>query len=115
MNDPRIITIETCTANATAASTAINIAKPATKRSIADRIVDFMLSCKENRLQKQLKFHREKLQSIPQTADAFKHAAQLDYGVRLGEIDKWRVQAAAECRHKIAVLKADLEKSEAAK
>lgn len=115
MNDPRIITIETCTANATAASTAINIAKPAPKRSLADRIVDFMLSRKEIRLQKQLKFHREKLQSIPQTADAFKHAAQLDYGVRLEEINKWRDQAAAECRHQIAVLKADLEKSEAAK
>lgn len=117
MNDPRIITIETCTANASSAVESIKAAAPAKqqKRNIVDRIVDFMLKHKAASLQRQLQFMKEKLHAIPATADAFKHSAQVDYGVRLEEINKWRDQSAAHYRHKIAVLKAEIEKSEAAK
>lgn len=115
--EQNIITLENCTANASSAVEAVKASAPVKqqKRSIADRIVDFMLKRKDASMQKQLQFLKEKLHTIPRTADTFKHAAQVDYGVRLEEINKWRDQAAADCRHKIAVLKAEIEKSEAAR
>lgn len=115
--EQNIITIENCTANASSAVEAFKASAPVKQknRSIVDRIVDFMLKHKAASLQRQLQFMKEKLHTIPRTAETFKHAAQVDYGVRLEEINKWRDQAAADCRHKIAVLKAEIEKSEAAK
>lgn len=62
---------------------------------------------------KMLAATEDRRDGLAERANKAKHGAQLDYTVRLQQIDSWRDTEAAKCKAEIAVMKAKLELLEA--
>lgn len=109
--EPKIITLENATANAMSAVEITATCQPVKRgTTLAERWAEFWENRHIAKLQRQLQTERQILGSLAERASDKKHEAQLNYGVKLAEIDKWRDSSAATCKHEIAKIEAELAK-----
>ncbi|HEX5362359.1 MAG TPA: hypothetical protein VFW49_14935 [Fluviicoccus sp.] len=79
------------------------------KATISDRFRAWMHRRAVRVVQRDLEREQRLLEGLADRATRARRREQLQYGVRLAEIDAWRDRKAAECRVTIAKLKARLD------